>query len=79
MKCIKSNPTIKMVKRGTFGRLLLLTKPYHHYVIWTVVCVLLVNGAQLLKAYILKFVIDDFLVGRKNQTIGYSILSMAIL
>ena len=79
MKCIKSNPTIKMVKRGTFGRLLLLTKPYHHYVIWAVVCVLLVNGAQLLKPYILKFVIDDFLVGRKNQTIGYSILSMAIL
>ena len=79
MKCIKSNPTIKMVKRGTFGRLLLLTKPYHHYVIWAVVCVLLVNGAQLLKPYILKFVIDDFLVGRKNQTIGYSILSMGIL
>lgn len=79
MKCMKNSPkSNKRSKRSTFRRLLALTRPYIHYVAFAILCVLLVNGAQLLKPYILKFVIDDFLVGGVEQTIWYSIVSMAV-
>lgn len=79
MTCMKNSPKSNTrAKRSTFRRLLALTKPYIHYVALAILCVLLVNGAQLLKPYILKFVIDDFLVGGVEQTIWYSIASMAV-
>lgn len=55
-----------------------LTLPHINRIILAAVCVLLVNVAQLLKPYILKLVIDDFLVGNKPQTSLYSITSMGI-
>lgn len=41
-------------------------------------CVLLVNSAQLIKPYILKVVIDDFLIKHKTQQGIYSISGMGI-
>jgi ATP-binding cassette subfamily B protein len=42
------------------------------------ICVLLVNSAQLLKPYILKIVIDDFLIKGKPEEGLYSITAMGI-
>ena len=42
-------------------------------------CILLVNAATLLKPWLLKVVIDDFLIGKKPQTALYSLITMAIL
>ncbi len=60
-------------------RILKMTRPYLMYIIIAALCVLLVNGAELLKPYILKVVIDDFLVGGKIERGLYSINSMAVL
>jgi len=45
----------------------------------SLLCVLLVNAAQLIKPYILKVVIDDFLINHAEQRGFYSIASMGIL
>lgn len=69
----------KLAKRQSFKRLMKLTLPHMRKIILAAICVLLVNAANLLKPYILKIVIDDFLVGKKPQTGLYSITSMGIL
>jgi ATP-binding cassette subfamily B protein len=52
--------------------------PHTRKVILAALFVLLVNASQLIKPYILKLVIDDFLVDQKTQTLFYSILSMGV-
>ena len=59
-------------------RLLELTKPYKMMIIGALGCVLLVNLGELLKPYILKLVIDDFLVSKTPSKGVYSITTMAI-
>jgi len=71
--------TQKPAKIKSFKRLLKLTIPHIKKIILAAICVLLVNAADLLKPYILKIVIDDFLVAKKPQTGLYSITSMGIL
>ncbi|URZ07818.1 ABC transporter ATP-binding protein [Clostridium felsineum] len=71
---MKTENKLKSIKR-----LLLLTLPYKKKIFLSIICVLLVNSAELLKPYILKVSIDDFLVGRKVQTGFHSITSMGIL
>lgn len=66
-------------KLKSLKRLLLLTLPYKKKIFLSIICVLLVNSAELLKPYILKVSIDDFLVGRKVQIGFHSITSMGIL
>ncbi|URZ03909.1 ABC transporter ATP-binding protein [Clostridium felsineum] len=66
-------------KLKSLKRLLLLTLPYKKKIFLSIICVLLVNSAELLKPYILKVSIDDFLVGRKVQIGFHSINSMGIL
>jgi ATP-binding cassette subfamily B protein len=60
-------------------RLLELAKPHWKLIVLSAVCVLLLNGAILAKPYILKLVIDDFLIkGIPSQGL-YSITSMGIM
>lgn len=69
----------KPPKEGTLSRLLKLTLPHIKKVILASLCVLLVNAAQLVKPYILKLVIDDFLTKHVQQKGLYSITTMGIL
>jgi ATP-binding cassette subfamily B protein len=66
------------MKQNSIVRLLKFTIPYLHIMIVAAVCVLLVNAAQLLKPYILKIVIDDFLIKGKPEAGLYSITAMGI-
>jgi len=66
------------MKRHSMLRLLKLMFPYWKLVLFAALCVLLVNGAELIKPYILKVVIDDFLIHQKPEAGLYSISSMGI-
>lgn len=77
MKSTKPNP--KIPKTQSFRRLLRLTLPHMKKVVLASACVLLVNAAQLIKPYILKLVIDDFLIKHMEQKGVYSITTMGIL
>jgi ATP-binding cassette subfamily B protein len=67
-----------MMKKNSIVRLLKFTIPYLNIVIIAAICVLLVNAAQLAKPYILKIVIDDFLINGKTEAGLYSITAMGI-
>ena len=69
----------KLPKTKTLRRLLKLMSPYKKKVIFACICVILVNGAQLMKPYILKLVIDDFLIKHVVQNGLYSIATMGVL
>ncbi|MDT8717905.1 ABC transporter ATP-binding protein [Clostridium sp. 19966] len=66
-------------KSKSISRLLKLTIPYIHKIIFAIVCVILLNGALLIKPYILKLVIDDFLVHNTKGSGLYTIANMGIL
>jgi ATP-binding cassette, subfamily B, multidrug efflux pump len=68
----------KLYKMHSFKKLLTLALPHMKKIIAAAVCVVLVNIAQLVKPYILKVVIDDFLVEHKVQNGFYSITTMGI-
>lgn len=70
---------MKPHKNGTFKRLIKLTLPYLKNIIIAALCVLLINFTLVAKPYILKFIIDDFLVKHVPQSGLYSITSMGIL
>lgn len=55
-----------------------LMKPHMAMLILCVVCVLLVNLADLVKPYVLKIAIDDFLIARKPESGLYSLVGIAI-
>ena len=57
----------------------MLNAPHMKRVVLASVCILLVNGALLLKPYILKIVIDDFLTKHMAQKGLFSLTSMGIL
>ena len=69
----------RLHKINSLKRLGELTLPHMKKIILAAVCVLLVNAAELLKPYILKLVIDDFLINRAPESGLYSITSMGIL
>jgi ATP-binding cassette, subfamily B, multidrug efflux pump len=62
----------------SFIRLISLTLPHMKKIILAAICVLLVNTAQLIKPYILKLVIDDFLVKKLPQSGIHSITALGI-
>lgn len=66
-------------RRSSMMRLALLMKPYTGKLILCVVCVLLVNMADLLKPYIAADVIDDFLMGSAEPHGLYSITGLSAL
>lgn len=65
-------------KQSSFVRLSLLMKPYMGKLLICVVCVILVNLADLLKPYVAAIVIDNFLVGTSEQSGLFSIMGMGI-
>jgi ATP-binding cassette subfamily B protein len=64
-------------KRSSLVRLAILMKPYAWQLILAMLCVLIVNASDLLKPFLSKIVIDDFLVGGKEQSGIYSISASA--
>jgi ATP-binding cassette subfamily B multidrug efflux pump len=79
IKMYKKNLNVKLHKINSFKRLLELTKPHLAKIILAALCVVIVNAAELLKPFILKLVIDDFLIKRVSQSGMYSITSMGIV
>lgn len=69
----------KVKSPKTIRRLLKLMLPYKKKVILACICVIIVNAAQLIKPYILKLVIDDFLTKHIAEDGLYSITTMGIL
>lgn len=67
-----------MMKKNSIARLLKFTIPYLRIIIVAAICVLLVNTAQLAKPYILKIVIDDFLINGRPESGLYSITAMGV-
>lgn len=78
-KTEKKSLEVKLHKKQTLKRLLLQTIPHLKKIILAVFCVLIVNSAQLAKPYILKLVIDDFLMKGRAGSGFYTITSMGIL
>lgn len=76
MKSTANNQNL--YKMHSLRRLLKFTKPHIKKIVLAVICVILVNLAQLIKPYILKVVIDDFLVGHKPQRGLHSINALGI-
>jgi ATP-binding cassette subfamily B protein len=72
----KKNQSVKM---QSIKRLMLLTVPHFKKIIIAAICVLLVNCGELIKPYILKLVIDDFLVKHISKIGFYSITNMGII
>lgn len=79
IKMYKKNLNGKLHKINSFKRLLELTKPHLAKIILAAICVMIVNAAELLKPFILKLVIDDFLIKKVSQSGMYSITSMGII
>lgn len=69
---------VKKINTHSVIRLLKMTKPYLKFIIFAAICVILVNAAELLKPYILKVIIDDFLINHKPESGLYSIASMGV-
>jgi len=53
--------------------------PYYKIILLCVLCVIVVNLAELAQPYILKIVIDDFLIAKKPESGLYSIPVMGLL
>lgn len=76
---ISPKPNHIISKTKGLRRLLKLTLPHMKKVILASLCVILVNIAELVKPYILKLVIDDFLIRHVEQKGFYSITFMGVL
>jgi ATP-binding cassette subfamily B multidrug efflux pump len=70
---------VKLNKAHALKRLFSLTLPHLKKIILSGIFVLLINATLILKPYILKLVIDDFLVKHVTHYGAYSITSMGIL
>lgn len=75
----KKNPAAVHHKIHSLRRLMGLTTPYMGRILLAALCVLIVNVSQLLKPYILKLVIDDFLIKHVEQKGIYTITFMGLL
>lgn len=70
---------LKHSSNNSFMELLKLARPHLNKIVIAAICALIVNLTQIAKPYILKFVIDDFLVKNVSYNGLYSISFMAIL
>jgi ATP-binding cassette subfamily B multidrug efflux pump len=73
------NKDYKYPKESSLKRLLKLAIPHTKKIILAAICVLLINLSLIIKPYILKLVIDDFLIKHIPSKGLYSIASMGIL
>ena len=69
----------KLPKTQSLNKLLKLSFPHKKKIIIASICVILVNAAQLIQPYILKIVIDDFLIKHSGQKGLHSLNCMGIL
>lgn len=69
----------KLPKKQSIKKLLQLARPHLKEIVLAMFCVLLINAALILRPYILKLVIDDFLIKKVSSYGMYSITSMGIL
>ncbi len=69
----------KQENQSSLMRLALLMKPHIGKLLICVICVVIVNLAELLKPYVAAIVIDNFLVGDAEQSGLFSITGMGIL
>ena len=69
----------KQENQSSLIRLALLMKPHIGKLLICVICVIIVNLAELLKPYVAAIVIDNFLVGDAEQSGIFSITGMGIL
>ena len=67
------------MKNNSLMRLLKRALPYWKIILLCMLCVLLVNMAELYKPLIMERVIDDFLIGSKPERGLYSITGMGII
>lgn len=79
IKILRDNKRNFTNKTHGLKSLLQLTLPHKKKILLAALCVLLVNAAELIKPYILKLVIDDFLIKQVQESTLYSIKSMGIL
>ena len=68
---------MKERKQTSIGRLARLTLPYWRALLVCALCVLAVNGSELLKPYLMGVLIDDFLVGKMAAHGLYSMAGLA--
>jgi len=68
-----------MKQKSSVTRLALLMRPYMKTLIVCVVCVIIVNAAELVKPLVAAVVIDDFIVAGKEQSGFFSIWGMGII
>lgn len=79
IKILRDNKRNFTNKTHGLKSLLQLTLPHKKKILLAALCVLLVNAAELIKPYILKLVIDDFLIKQVQESTLYSIKSMGVL
>ena len=79
LKLMEKKMDSKVKSPKAIRRLLKLMLPYKKRVILACLCVIIVNATQLIKPYILKLVIDDFLTKHIVEDGFYSITTMGIL
>jgi ATP-binding cassette subfamily B multidrug efflux pump len=75
----RNMPDTTNLNRHSLLRIMKMSIPYWKTILLCAFCVLAVNGVELAKPYIMKIVIDDFLIENKPEHGLYSITSMGIL
>ncbi|NLC69236.1 MAG: ABC transporter ATP-binding protein [Clostridiaceae bacterium] len=66
-------------KKVRFTRLLAYFKPYLPLLVLCIIFAFLINGAALIKPYIIKYVIDDFLAVGKNEPGTFMLIGLVYL
>ena len=66
-------------KRSSLIRLALLMRPHLGKLLLAILCVIAVNSAEILKPFLSKVVIDDFLVGKEQQRGLYSVIGIGVI
>ena len=74
-EAVKSGKKIAKPK-SSLVRLAVLMRPHLWTLLLAMLCVIIVNAADLIKPYIYKIAIDDFLVGKEEQRGLYSIIGL---
>ncbi len=65
-------------RKGSLKALFALSAPHLNKFLLAIGCMILMNGAVLLKPWLLKVVIDDILIAGRPQTFWYNLITMAV-
>jgi len=78
-KKLKKPINVTPYKVNSLKELVRLSMPYKSKILLACLCVLIINASLLLKPYILKVAIDDFIINRVPQHGLYSLASIGML